>query len=126
MSKTPVITTLASLALLAGCATNPATSQLLGERYILTNIDTYPVQIVSVDGASSTVSPQRVEPGRRELLLRGPPGGAGFSAVESFTLDVQPCTRYYIVAVKANPLDTNFTPRIDHAMPLGSSCRAPA
>ena len=115
-----------ALALLAGCATNDATSQLLGERYILTNIDTYPVQIVSVDGVSSTLSPQRVRPGKRELLLRGPPGGAGFSEVVPFTVEVAPCTRVYIVAVKANPLDTNFTPRIDHVMPLGSSCRAPA
>ena len=74
---------------------------------------------------SSTLSPQFVEPGTRRLVLRGPPGGAGFSAVESFTLEVKPCTRYYIVAVKANPLDTEFTPRVDFAMPLGSSCRAP-
>ena len=111
--------------MLAGCATSTATSQLLGERYFLTNIDTYALDIASVDGVSSTLSPQFVEPGTRRLVLRGPPGGAGFSAVESFTLEVKPCTRYYIVAVKANPLDTEFTPRVDFAMPLGSSCRAP-
>ena len=111
------------LALLQGCSTNPANSQLVGERYILTNIDTYPVLIASVDGQSSTVSPQFVEPGVRRLVLQGPPGGAGFSAVEAFTLDVKPCTRYYIVAVKANPLQTEFTPRVDYELPLGSSCR---
>ena len=116
---------LGSAALLAGCATSTATSQLLGERYFLTNIDTYALDIASVDGVSSTLSPQFVEPGTRRLVLRGPPGGAGYSAVESFTLEVKPCTRYYIVAVKANPLDTEFTPRVDFAMPLGSSCRAP-
>jgi hypothetical protein len=113
------------VALVQGCATSPATSQLLGERYFLTPIDTYPVQIASVDGSSSTVTPKFVEPGVRRLLLRGPPGGAGVSAVESFTLDVKPCTRYYIVAVKANPLDTSFTPKVDFEQPLGSSCRAP-
>ncbi len=116
---------LGGAALLAGCATSTATSQLLGERYFLTNIDTYALDIASVDGVSSTLSPQFVEPGTRRLVLRGPPGGAGYSAVESFTLEVKPCTRYYIVAVKANPLDTQFTPRVDYAMPLGSSCRAP-
>jgi hypothetical protein len=113
-------------AFLQGCATSPATSELLGERYFLTNIDTYPVAIASVDGSSSTVTPKFVEPGMRRLLLRGPPGGAGVSAVETFMLDVKPCTRYYIVAVKANPLDTNFTPKVDFEQPLGSSCRAPA
>jgi hypothetical protein len=112
-------------AFLHGCATSPATSELLGERYFLTNIDTYPVAIASVDGSSSTVTPKFVEPGKRRLLLRGPPGGAGVSAVETFMLDVKPCTRYYIVAVKASPLDTNFTPKVDFEQPLGSSCRAP-
>ena len=124
MKTWPWMTAL-GVALVQGCATNPATSQLLGERYFLTPIDTYPVQIASVDGSSSTVTPKFVEPGVRRLLLRGPPGGAGVSAVESFTLDVKPCTRYYIVAVKANPLDTHFTPKVDFEQPLGSSCRAP-
>jgi hypothetical protein len=114
------------LALLQGCATSLATSQLVGERYFLTKLDTYPVFIASVDGSSSTVTPQLVEPGMRRLLLRGPPGGAGVSAVEIFMLDIKPCTRYYIVAVKADPLDTAFTPRVDFEQPLGSSCRAPA
>lgn len=112
-------------ALLHGCATNPATSQLVGERYFVTPIDTYPLVIASVDGASSTVSPLLVEPGTRRLVLRGPPGGARYGEVLDFTLEVKPCTRYYIVAVKANPLDTQFTPRVDYEMPLGSSCRAP-
>jgi hypothetical protein len=114
-----------SLAMLQGCATSTATSQLVGERYFVTNIDTYPVLIAAVDGSSSTLTPKYVDPGQRRLVLQGPPGGAGVSAVEPFTLDVKPCTRYYIVAVKANPLDTNFTPKVDFEQPLGSSCRAP-
>lgn len=112
-------------AFLHGCATSPATSEVLGARYFLTHIDTYPVAIASVDGSSSTVTPKFVEPGMRRLVLQGPPGGARFGAVETFMLDVKPCTRYYIVAVKANPLDTNFTPKVDFEQPLGSSCRAP-
>jgi len=111
------------VALVQGCATSPATSQLLGERYFVTRIDTYPVLIASVDGSSSTISPRFVEPGVRRLVLQGPPGGAGSRAIEPFMLDVKPCTRYYIVAVKANPLDTHFTPRVDFEQPLGSSCR---
>ena len=125
MKFTPLLMVLATLAGLQGCSTGPVNSQLLGERYFVTNIDTYPVLIASVDGQSSTVRPQFVEPGTRRLVLQGPPGGAGVSAVEPFTLDIKPCTRYYIVAVKANPLDTNFTPRVDYEMPLGSSCKAP-
>ncbi len=112
-------------ALSIGCA-GPAPSQLVGERYFVTNIDTYPLRIAAVDGSSWSASIQRVEPGVRHLVLRGPPGGAGFSAVVPFTLEVKPCTRYYIVAVKANPLDTQFTPRVDYELPLGSACHPAA
>jgi hypothetical protein len=115
----------AAVVLVQGCATSPATSQLVGERYFVTPIDTYPVLIASVDGSSSTISPKYVEPGMRRLVLQGPPGGAGFGAVQPFVLEVKPCTRYYIVAVKANALDTNFTPKVDFEQFLGSSCRAP-
>ena len=101
-----------------GCATSPATSQLVGERYFVTHIDTYPVLIASVDGSSSTISPKFVEPGVRRLVLQGPPGGAGVSAVEPFMLDVKPCIRYYIVAVKPSHIDNNFTPRVDYEMPV--------
>ena len=110
--------------LLQGCAAEPRFSQLVGERYFVTSLDTYPLLISSVDGKSFTTSPQFVEPGVRQLVLQGPPGGAGFSALMPFTLQVEPCTRYYIVAVKASPLDTQFTPRVDYRMPLSTHCKA--
>jgi hypothetical protein len=109
---------------LQGCATGSTYSQLVGQPYYTTNIDTYPLQITAVDGKSSTTRPMYVDPGPRRIVLRGPPGGAGFSAVEAMALDVKPCTRYYIVAVKANPLDTAFTPKVDFEQPLGS-CKPP-
>ena len=108
----------AVLALLQGCATGTTFSQLVGERYFLTRLDTYPVKILSVDGRSTILSTQYVEPGLRQLVLQGPPGGAGFSALESFELEVKPCMRYYIVAVKTSPLDSNFKPEVDFAQPL--------
>jgi hypothetical protein len=108
----------AAAALLQGCATGTTFSQLVGERYFLTRLDTYPVKILSVDGRSSILSTQYVEPGRRVLVLQGPPGGAGFSALETFELDVKACMRYYIVAVKTSPLDSNFTPQVDFMQPL--------
>ena len=115
-----------ALALLQGCATTPSFSQLVGERYFVTNLDTYPLLIAAVDGSSSTISPKFVEPGVRQLVLQGPSGAAGIPPVLNYTLDVKPCTRYYIVAVKASPLDNNFTPRIDYEMPLSSDCKPAA
>jgi len=103
---------------LQGCATGTSFSQLVGERYFLTRLDTYPLTILSVDGRSSILSTQYVEPGLRVLVLQGPPGGAGFSALETFELEVKPCMRYYIVGVKTSPLDSNFKPQVDFMQPL--------
>jgi hypothetical protein len=119
-----ILSALAALTL-QGCATGTTYSQLLGQRYYTTNIDTYPLVIASVDGKSSTTRPMYVDPGPRRIVVRGPPGGAGFSVVEAMSLDVKPCTRYYLVAVKANPLDTYFTPKVDFEQPLGSACKPP-
>lgn len=90
---------MALLALLAlsglqGCATTPSFSQLVGERYFVTNMDTYPLVIAAVDGSSSTISPKFVEPGVRQLVLQGPAGAAGIPPVLNYTLDVKPCMRY--------------------------------
>ena len=103
---------------LQGGATGPGFSQLVGERYFLTRLDTHPVIIISVDGRSSILSTQYVEPGLRLMVLQGPPGGAGISALETFELQVKPCMRYYIVAVKTSPLDSNFKPQVDFMQPL--------
>ena len=108
----------AVVALLQGCAAGTTFSQLVGERYFLTRLDTYPVTILSVDGRSSILLTQYVEPGLRVLVLQGPPGGAGFSASETFELEVKPCMRYYIVALKLSPLDSNFQPQVDFMQPL--------
>jgi len=108
---------------LQGCGTTYP--QLLGQRYFITNLDTHPVLISSVDGRSPGFVPAQAAPGMRRIVLQGPPGGAGFGALETFMLDVKPCTRYYIVAVKASRLDSNFTPRIDYEEPL-AGCRSPA
>ena len=67
---------------------------------------------------SSILSTRYVEPGPRVLVLQGPPGGAGFSALEPFELEVKPCMRYYIVALKLSPLDSNFKPQVDFMQPL--------
>ena len=118
MKRHACIILAAAALLLQGCATGTSFSQLVGERYFLTRLDTHAVKILSVDGRSSILSTQYVEPGLRLLVLQGPPGGAGISALEAFELQVKPCMRYYIVAVKTSPLDSNFKPQVDFMQPL--------
>jgi hypothetical protein len=111
-----------------GCAsTDYHYSQLVGERYHRTAVDTYPVSVVKIDGRDTMlrIRPKVVEPGRRVVSVQGPPGGAGgVGEVRTLAMDVAPCTRYYLVAVKSQKLASDFTVKIDHQEPV-SGCTPP-
>jgi hypothetical protein len=98
---------------------------LLGQRYHRAAIDTYPVSVVRIDGKDTTRRPALVEPGRRDVSVQGPPGGAGgLGEVRTISMDVAPCTRYYLVAVKSQTLASDFAVRVDHQEPV-SGCTPP-
>jgi hypothetical protein len=113
-------------AALAGCAsTDYHFSQLVGQRYYRAPIDTYPVSIVRVDGKDTLMRPVLVEPGVHQVTVQGPPGAATRLGEErEISLDVRPCTRYYIVAVRPNRLASDFTVQVDYEEPVGG-CTPP-
>jgi hypothetical protein len=129
---------LAVTTVVAACAsTDYHYSQLSGTRYYRVPIDTYPVSIVRVDGVdvmqgSLKHVPDRgdpyqrpvslVDPGFRQVTVQGPPGGTGgVGEQRTVPLEIAPCTRYYLVAVKSTALANDFTVRIDHQEPV-SGC----
>jgi hypothetical protein len=117
--------TLGVVALAACASTDYHYSQLYGQRYYKTQIDTYPVTILRVDGKDTTLRPVLVDPGLRRIIVQGPPGGAnGLGEQREFALDVRPCTRYYLVAVRDNRLDSDFAVRVDYEEPVGG-CTPP-
>jgi len=113
---------------LAACAsTEYHYSQLYGQRYYKTPLDTYPVTIVRVDGKDTTLRPVLVDPGLRRITVQGPHGGAYRLGEErEIALDVRPCTRYYLVAVRDNRLDSDFTVKVDYEEPVGGCTPPPA
>ncbi|HKW83107.1 MAG TPA: hypothetical protein VJN68_05070 [Burkholderiaceae bacterium] len=117
---------LASAALMAGCAGGGYHySQLDGHRYFRSSIDTHPVQIVRVDGTDSVFSPVPVEPGMRKVTVQGPPTPTSrYGDERTIELNVAPCTRYYLVAVKGNRLSNDFTVKVDYQEPVGG-CTPP-
>ena len=104
----------------AGCATGYHYSQLSGERYYVTNINTYPVLINRIDGQSPLAGEPLlpVNPGVHQIEVQGPPNLTNPGEYRSITIDVKPCTRYYIVAYKPNRLEADFKPQIDYEMPV--------
>ena len=117
----------AAAVMLAACAsTDYHFSQLVGKRYNRTPIDTYPVTIVRVDGKDTILRPVLVDPGLRKVVVQGPPGATGGSGEQrEIALNVLPCTRYYLVAVRPNRLTSDFDVRVDYQEPLGG-CTPPA
>ena len=116
---------LAAVLAATGCAI-PYTnnSELVGTRYHKAEIDTYPVMVTSVDGVSTPVR-QRiwVEPGMREIEVEDPIHSGLPSSVKRFRLEVQPCTRYYLVAVKDTRLSSDYEVRVDYTETLEGGCK---
>jgi hypothetical protein len=121
LSTIKLFTALPLAAALAACAGLPQPfSQLDGHRYHLTPIDTYAVQVVRIDDRDTTDSPVFVEPGLRKVRVQGPPDGAHrFGEQRVIDLNVAPCTRYYLVAVKPNRLSSDFSVKVDYEEPIG-------
>ena len=115
------------IATLAACASaDYQYSQLYGKRYSRAPIDTYDVTILRVDGKDTLYRQVLVDPGVRKIVVKGPPGGASTWGEErEIVLDVRPCTRYYLVAVRPNRLASDFDVRVDYEEPLGG-CKPPA
>lgn len=130
---------LSAATVVAACAsTDYHFSQLSGSRYYQTPLDTYPVSILRVDDQNvlnGTVGPvyadratpyprkfALVDAGRRQITVQGPPGGAGSTGeLKTVELDIAPCTRYFLVAVKDNRLASDFTVKVDYQEPV-SGC----
>jgi len=123
----PRAAALACVLVLSACAsTDYHYSQLYGTRYHRATIDTYPVSIVRVDGHDTLMTPVLVDPGVRKVVVQGPRGAASHLGEErEISLDVRPCTRYYLVAVRPNQLSSDFSVRVDYEEPV-SGCTPPA
>ncbi len=114
---------IAAIVTLAGCATAPF-SYIDGNRYYKAELNSYSVIVLDIDGRSRLVNPIPVDPGQHVIRVQGP-AAAGFTYGETraLTLDVKPCTRYYLKAVKKNSLDQDFEPQVDYVEPI-SGCTA--
>jgi hypothetical protein len=107
----------------SGCATTDL-SELRGYRYYRAPIDTYPVVVTRVDERDYLTGPVLVAAGPRTVTVQAPPGGAKhIGDQQTITLDVKPCTLYYLVAVKTSPLAQNFAIKVDHEEPR-AGCRS--
>ena len=104
---------------LAGCAAQQPFSYINGNKWHRAEMNSFSVTVLDVDGRSQLKNPVIVEPGRHVIRVQGPPGTRlGRGADRTFTLDVEPCTHYYLKAVKENRLLDDFEPMVDYKVPI--------
>lgn len=114
---------LAVVAALTGCATYEPFSYIDGNRYFLANLNTYSVIVLDVDGVSYNRNPVMIVPGKKVIRVQGPPApGFTYGEARTLALDVKPCMRYYLKAVKRNSLEQDFTPEVDYEEAI-AGCR---
>ena len=114
---------IAVAASLAGCATAPF-SYIDGNRYFRTELNTFSVIVLNVDGRSDIRNPVMVDPGRHTIMVQAPAApGFSYGEMRPLTIDVKACNRYYLKAVKKNPLEQEFVPEVDYVEPI-AGCKA--
>jgi hypothetical protein len=105
----------------AGCATREPFAQLQGQRWNRVELNTFDVTIISVDGEHYVQrgSPIVISPGPHKIVVQGPPtAGFRYGQQRTLELNVEPCTRYWLEAKKANALAQDFEPRVNYREPI--------
>jgi hypothetical protein len=117
----------AALAALAGCAPAKPFSYLDSERWKRVEMDTYDTFIVSVDGRSSGYRSRiLVDPGRHHIVFQTlPAAGFTYSPQKALDIDIEPCVRYWFEAKRTNRLQQDYEPRVNHTEPI-AGCVAPS
>ena len=125
-ASTTLLAALAAAGLSACASLDYHYSQISGQRYFnKSDIDTYSVSILRIDGRSTILHPTPVDPGLRKILVQGPADGVSREGRQKeIALDVKPCTRYYLVAVKPTRIASDFDVRVDYQEPVGG-CTPP-
>jgi hypothetical protein len=109
-------------AILTGCATGDQFSYIQGQRWNRSELNTFDVMVIRVDDKDYVqrgYEPIRIDPGMHKIVVQGP-SVAGFRHGEqrTLTLDVKPCTRYWLEAKKSNALSQDFEPRVNYSEPI--------
>jgi hypothetical protein len=113
-----------ALALAAtSCQTwGPTWSEVTGVRYNRTIADRWPARIVAVGNTSVFTMPYKVAPGAYTVEVESPRHGGFAGTLQTFTLNIEPCKRYYLNAQFKDPVQPEWTPVVDEVEPI-AGCR---
>lgn len=105
----------------AGCASAPL-SFVVGEPQTRTDPHLFPLRVVSVDRKIHFNAPDQavqIAPGPRSLVLEAVGGSsARGSAQRTYVLNIEPCTRYYLVAQRAGRMQFDWDLLVERKEPV--------
>jgi hypothetical protein len=108
---------------LASCQTwGPTWSEVTGVRYNRAIADRWPARIVAVGDTSVFTLPYKVAPGTYPVEVESPRHGGFAGTLQTMTLNVEPCKRYYINAQFRDPVEPEWTPVVDYVEAI-AGCR---
>jgi hypothetical protein len=112
---------------IGGCQTwGPTWSELSGARYTAAIPDRRAA--ILIRAGNETIGPTmpfRIEPGTYDIQVQSPMHNGFRGSIETMTLNVEPCRRYYINAQFADPVRPDWEPVIDYVETI-PGCRAQA
>jgi len=114
----------------AGCTTTPGEANLSalndGRVQFPAINHRFAVRVVAIDDQSNNFRRPLIEPGRHEVRFTAPPVALLTQSVEkTYTLDIQPCTRYYPAAQRDSAFESDWHLVIERVEPIGGACSAP-
>lgn len=108
---------------LGSCASYDAPYSLLGATKTTLSRDTFNIGIERVDGSSPMSEPIQLVPGKHQVEV----SASGLSnAVTTVTLDLRPCTQYWIVGERFDPAGNIISVKIDRTEPIPGCKVTPA
>jgi hypothetical protein len=109
----------AAFAVLAGCGTAPLSFLNDRQVYYKAVLHRYPVFVEAVDGVSTAFRPVPIGPGEHRVRF-GAPAVAGFSqpVEKTFTMTIQPCTRYYVAAQRPSAFSQDWDLVVEQTWPV--------
>jgi len=101
---------------LASCATSyDAPYSLLGATKQNLNVNTFNIGIERVDGSSPMQEPIKLTPGVHKVEV----SASGLSnKTTTVSLDLKPCTQYWIVGERFDPAGNIITVKVDQTQPI--------
>lgn len=110
-------------ACIAGCASaGSAPLSFLNDNqvYLRANLNRFPVRVVAVDRSYNTFSPAPISPGiHRVVFSAAPVAGFHVPTEKTYTLQIAPCTRYYVAADRKNRLTQDWSLVIENQEEVG-------